>query len=274
MSVTSEDIAKQFGFAGGHGAYAWRVVLNSPLDSERCRVMIATVAKPDVFVDQHKAIDPAGAAQVGNPGTLIEHAAPLPAIDEFFRQYGSELALACISQLNESFFLAWSANARPLFALMKECSFLPSFPDFVRSNAIGIKLYNAFIRGIIGKLMRDGTWVDKLGSDEELDEDLKYTFIGSTHVELDVVGGLLVGLPTLLSITSSLADVPFSPGNPKATQNTREQLKVNIDKLAQLRIDESRSALFKDGNGESTEFGDHIAYIHAALVQIDKTLRL
>ncbi|EIN12286.1 hypothetical protein PUNSTDRAFT_49557 [Punctularia strigosozonata HHB-11173 SS5] len=46
--VTVEKIATQYGLDTTYGAYAWRTVLQSPLDSERCRLLISKIAKPDV----------------------------------------------------------------------------------------------------------------------------------------------------------------------------------------------------------------------------------
>jgi hypothetical protein len=42
--VTAAQLAAQFGFGTTHGAVAWRVMLNSPLDSERCRVLVRTIS--------------------------------------------------------------------------------------------------------------------------------------------------------------------------------------------------------------------------------------
>jgi hypothetical protein len=38
--VTAERIAAQYGLDPTYGAYAWRIVLQSPLDSERCRLLV------------------------------------------------------------------------------------------------------------------------------------------------------------------------------------------------------------------------------------------
>lgn len=102
---------------------------------------------------------------------------------------------------------------------------------------------------------------------------MKYTHFGE-HSELDVLGGLLVALPTLLNIVSSLASVPFSPGNVKATQHTKVQLHASIDKLAQLSLNEARSAILWDDTGEATQMGNHVAYVYDALIKVAETLRL
>jgi hypothetical protein len=43
QDVTAAQLAAQFGFGTSHGAIAWRVVLSSPLESERCRVLVCSI---------------------------------------------------------------------------------------------------------------------------------------------------------------------------------------------------------------------------------------
>lgn len=44
--LTAEKIAQQFGLGSEHGQYAWRVMLNSPLDAERCQAIVSSPSSP------------------------------------------------------------------------------------------------------------------------------------------------------------------------------------------------------------------------------------
>lgn len=44
--LTAEKIAQQFGLSSEHGQYAWRVMLNSPLDAERCQAIVSSPRFP------------------------------------------------------------------------------------------------------------------------------------------------------------------------------------------------------------------------------------
>ncbi|KZV92652.1 hypothetical protein EXIGLDRAFT_718108, partial [Exidia glandulosa HHB12029] len=273
-ALTAEQIAKQFGLKSDHGTYAWRVILNSPLDSQRCQVMIAELAKPDTFVHQRKPEDASVPFNVLEPTTLVVREPPFPVIEELFSTYGAELATACNSQLNEPGWLAWAKHAHPLLSLLKECSFLPEFADFVRDHAVGKKLYASYIRGII-KALKVPKWVESLGEAEEVHEDLKYSAIANdSQSDLDVMTCLQIGLPTLLNILAALASVPFTPGNAKASQYTRNELQTSVDKLAQLSKSEEDACLIWDENGEGTELGNRVAYVYDTLMKVIDTLRV
>lgn len=47
--LTAEKIAQQFGLSSEHGQYAWRVMLNSPLDAERCQAIVSSTLTARVF---------------------------------------------------------------------------------------------------------------------------------------------------------------------------------------------------------------------------------
>ncbi|KZV98908.1 hypothetical protein EXIGLDRAFT_746423, partial [Exidia glandulosa HHB12029] len=275
-ALTAEQIAKQFGLKSDHGTYAWRVKLNSPLDSQRCQVMIAELAKADTFVHQRKPEDASVPFNALEPTTLVLREPPFPVIEELFNNYGAELATACNSQLNEPGWLAWAKHAHPLLSLLKECSFLPEFADFVRDHAVGKKLYASYIRGII-KALKVPNWVENLGKAEEVEDDRKYSAIHNkapSQSDLDVMACLQIGLPTLLNILTALASVPFTPGNAKALENTRNGLQPSVDRLAQLSKSEEHAGLIWDENGEGTELGNRVAYVYDTLTKVIDTLRV
>ncbi|EJD37520.1 hypothetical protein AURDEDRAFT_154341 [Auricularia subglabra TFB-10046 SS5] len=265
--VTQERIAQQFGFNTQHGAYAWRVILNSPLDSERCRLLIGSIAQPDPILHQHKSSESSSPFVQADPANLIKREPLHPAIEDFFAQHGAALALACISQLNEARHIAWSPQARPILTLFKECSFSPSFGGFVRTTPEGVKLYNAYARGVL-RLIKDAQWVDGLGVEVKLDDDIKYTNFAA-FAQLDALGSLLVALPTLLNVISALTEVPPARGHVKAAEQARAQLRNSMEKLAAMD-----PALLWTPEGEATELGDKVAFVYDTLLKVVETLRM
>ncbi|KAH7100118.1 hypothetical protein BKA62DRAFT_264988 [Auriculariales sp. MPI-PUGE-AT-0066] len=271
--LTAEHVAQQFGLNGKHGAYAWRVILNSPLDADRCRHLIKGIARPDHFAHQRKPEDAATPFAPADATTLVEQDAPSRVTQEVFAQYGAALMTACASQVQESSYIAFSAAAWPLFSLLKESSFLDAFRETIASDFNSArKLYNAFMRGVV-RLVRDGDWVDMIGG-EELDEDIKYSFFAAqVHVDRQVVDILILVLPILLNTFKALTEAGgMPPQHPKAAAQTRAQLQKSIDKLAALSLGERGKELIWDENDEATELGDRVAFAYNGLLNVLDTV--
>lgn len=96
-TITAEQLAKQFGLKSEHGTYAWRVILSSPLDGQRCRTLvhnlsayisvrhsrikqIAEITHPNAHIHQRKPEDISVPFNPADPDSLIVREAPLPVI--------------------------------------------------------------------------------------------------------------------------------------------------------------------------------------------------
>ncbi|KAI0810771.1 hypothetical protein BC629DRAFT_1589529 [Irpex lacteus] len=226
--LTAEKIAQQFGLGSEHGQYAWRVMLNSPLDAERCQGIVSTLAREDVIPHRRKpTADEEGLGEPFpkvDPTSSVVRAPPSPVIADFAQTHGPSLINACLSHLNEPPYVAFSPQARPLFALLKEVSYLDDvYSGLLSEGGVGKKVYSAFLRAV-GRLVGDGGWVGGVGCVVDLDEDTKYTNFGA-QAPLDVLTILLLILPILLNTIAALAPEGIPVQHPKSAENVRGVLK-------------------------------------------------
>lgn len=98
-----------------------------------------------------------------SPSTLLPTSTlPPPTQADFAQTHGLALLNACLSHLNEPPYVAFSPQARPLFALLKEVSYLDVYSGLLSEGGVGKKVYSAFLRAV-GRLVGDGGWVREVG---------------------------------------------------------------------------------------------------------------
>ncbi|KAH7100049.1 hypothetical protein BKA62DRAFT_708118 [Auriculariales sp. MPI-PUGE-AT-0066] len=276
-SVTAVQVATQFGLTAKHGAYAWRVILNSPLEVQRCQDLVKKLVRPARFIHHRKpqTQDDMKPFIVNSDEQEVVNEGPSDVIRELFEEFGAELVAACTSQVQEMYYIAWARPGWPLLALLKETTALPAFDKFVNDDINKArKLYNAFMRGVM-HVLRDGSWVDAIGA-TELSLEARYTATGrQMEVDREVIDILLLAVPTLLNTVKALSAASgIPPLHPMAVSAARTQLLLSINKLVTLSNSEGARGVVWDDNNEATELGNRVAHVHKDILQILETLSL